>query len=237
MSGFFITGTDTEVGKTLITAAILYQLQERGMNVCGFKPVVAGLTTRESHTYNEDLETLLLVSNHHRPTQNHLRAQDICPYHLPQPAAPHLVARERSICLELDHMVESLQILQAKFDQVVVEGAGGFLVPISEKQTLADFASEIRLPVIMVVDIRLGCINHALLTALAIRHYQLPLLGWVANSTSLPDVYYEENIESLSVMLKEQFKTELLGVIPFQNDLQTPYSLEIIQKVSKLIHL
>ena len=119
----------------------------------------------------------------------------------------------------------------------MVEGAGGFLVPISETQTLADFAVEIALPVIMVVDIRLGCINHALLTALAIRHHQLPFAGWVANCTSYPTCYYEENIKTLTNMLKEQFGAELYGVVPFQSEFKAPYTLESIKKVSSLISL
>ncbi len=237
MSGFFITGTDTEVGKTLITAAIIYQLQERGLQTCGFKPVVAGMTTVGSHSFFEDLETLLLVSNRDRPQKDQLTANDICPYHLPIPAAPHIVAEDQGISLDLEVMVKAYGLLTTSHDSVVVEGAGGFLVPISETQTLANFAAQIRLPVILVVNIRLGCINHALLTALAIRHHQLTVVGWVANSTSPPDVYTEKNINTLSTILKEQFNAELLGVIPFQDDIQMPYSLDLIQRTSTLINL
>jgi dethiobiotin synthetase len=237
MSGFFITGTDTEVGKTLIATAIIYQLQERGLQTCGFKPVVAGMTTVGSHCFFEDLESLLLVSNHNRPQDDQLTTNDICPYHLPIPAAPHIVAKDQGISLDLDVMVKAYELLTSTHESVVVEGAGGFLVPISETQTLANFAAQIRLPVIMVVDIRLGCINHALLTALAIRHHQLTLVGWVANCTSYPDAYTEKNIKTLSTILKEQFNAELLGVIPFQDDIQSPYSLDLIQRTSTLIKL
>jgi dethiobiotin synthetase len=237
MSGFFITGTDTEVGKTLITAAIIYQLQERSLQTCGFKPVVAGMTTVGSHSFFEDLETLLLVSNRNLPQMDQLTAHDICPYHLPIPAAPHIVAKDQGISLDLEVMVKAYELLKSSHDSVIVEGAGGFLVPISETQTLANFAAHIKLPVIMVVDIRLGCINHALLTALAIRHHQLTVVGWVANSTSPPDAYTEKNIKTLTTLLKEQFNAELLGVIPYQGDIQTPYSLDLIQRISTLINL
>lgn len=238
MSGFFVTGTDTEVGKTLITAAIIYQLQERGFKTCGFKPVVAGVTLNASScSFNEDLETLLLVSNRLQPEQKKLSAQDICPYHLSLPAAPHLVAKDHGISLDLDVMVKSFEVLKKSNELVLVEGAGGFLVPISEKQTLADFAMQIKLPVIMVVDIRLGCINHALLTALAVRHHGLSLVGWVANCVTAPTAYYEGNIKTLTEMLKAQFNTELLGIVPFQKDIRAPYTLKTIQKVSTLIHL
>jgi dethiobiotin synthetase len=235
MNGFFITGTDTEVGKTLISSAIIYQLQERGLKTCGFKPVVAGMTTIGSNSFNEDLESLLLVSNRNQLQNDQLSSQDICPYHLPIPAAPHLVAKDLGISLDLELMVKSFDVLKNSHNAVVVEGAGGFLVPISETLTLADFASEIALPVIMVVDIRLGCINHALLTALAIYHQKLPLVGWVANFTSVPGEYVDANIQTLTTMLRDQYDAQLLGIIPYQSAIEMPYSLELIKNTSNLI--
>jgi len=235
MNGFFVTGTDTEVGKTLISSAIIYQMQERGLKTCGFKPVVAGMTTIDSNSFNEDLESLLLVSNRNRLQNDQLSSQAICPYHLPIPAAPHLVAKDLGISLDLELMVKSFEVLKNSHDAVVVEGAGGFLVPISETLTLADFASEIGLPVIMVVDIRLGCINHALLTAQAITHQKLPLVGWVANFTSLPGEYVDANIQTLTTMLHDQYDAQLLGVIPYQSGIEMPYSLELIKNTANLI--
>ena len=235
MNGFFITGTDTEVGKTLISSAIIYKLQERGLKTCGFKPVVAGMTTIGSNSFNEDLDSLLLVSNRNRLQNDQLSSQDICPYHLPIPAAPHLVAKDLGISLDPELMVKSFAILKNSHHAVVVEGAGGFLVPISETLTLADFASEIGLPVIMVVDIRLGCINHALLTALAISHQKLPLVGWVANFTSVPGEYVDANIQTLTTMLRDQYDAQLLGIIPYQSAIEMPYSLELIKNTSNLI--
>jgi len=235
MTGFFVTGTDTEVGKTLVTSAIIYQLQERGLKTCGFKPVVAGMTTIGSNSFNEDLESLLLVTNRNRLLNDQLSSHDICPYHLPIPAAPHLVAKDLGLCLDLELMVKSFNILNNSHDAIIVEGAGGFLVPISETLTLADFAVEIGLPVIMVVDIRLGCINHALLTAQAITQQKLPLAGWVANFTSVPSVYSEANIQTLSSMLHDQYGAQLLGILPYQNGIQTPYSLEMIQNTANLL--
>ena len=237
MTGFFVTGTDTEVGKTLITSAIIYQLQERGLKTCGFKPVVAGMTTVGSNSFNEDLESLLLVSNRNRLLNDQLSSQDICPYHLPIPAAPHLVAKDLGISLDLAVMVKSFEVLKNSHDNLVVEGAGGFLVPISETLTLADFAFEIGLPVIMVVDIRLGCINHALLTAQAITQQKLPLAGWVANFTSVPGEYSEANIQTLTSMLHDQYGAQLQGIVPYQSSIQTPYSLEMIRNIANLIQL
>jgi dethiobiotin synthetase len=235
MTGFFVTGTDTEVGKTLVTSAIIYQLQERGLKTCGFKPVVAGMTTIGSNSFNEDLESLLLVTNRNRLLNDQLSSHDICPYHLPIPAAPHLVAKDLGLSLDLELMVKSFNILNNSHDAIIVEGAGGFLVPISETLTLADFAVEIGLPVILVVDIRLGCINHALLTAQAITKQKLPLAGWVANFTSVPSVYSEANIQTLSSMLHDQYGAQLLGILPYQNGIQTPYSLEMIQNTANLL--
>ena len=235
MSGFFVTGTDTEVGKTLISSAIIYQLQERGLKTCGFKPVVAGMTTNGSNSFNEDLESLLLVSNRNRRQNDQLSFQDICPYHLPIPAAPHLVAKDLGISLDLELMVKSFEVLKNSHDAVVVEGAGGFLVPISETLTLASFASEIGLTVIMVVDIRLGCINHALLTAQAINHQNLHLAGWVANFTSSPGDYVEANIQTLKSMLHDQYGAQLLGVIPYQCGIEMPYSVDLIRNTANLI--
>jgi len=235
MNGFFVTGTDTEVGKTLISSAIIYLLQERGLKTCGFKPVVAGMTTIDSNSFNEDLESLLLVSNRNRLQNDQLSSQDICPYHLPTPAAPHLVAKDQGISLDLELMVKSFEVLKNSHDAVVVEGAGGFLVPISETLTLADFASEIGLPVIMVVDIRLGCINHALLTALAISQHKLPLVGWVANFTSIPSEYVDANIQTLTTLLHDQYDAQLLGIIPYQSGIEMPYSLELIKNTANLI--
>jgi dethiobiotin synthetase len=235
MTGFFVTGTDTEVGKTLVTSAIIYQLQERGLKTCGFKPVVAGMTTIGSNSFYEDLESLLLVTNRNRLLNDQLSSHDICPYHLPIPAAPHLVAKDLGLSLDLELMVKSFNILNNSHDAIIVEGAGGFLVPISETLTLADFAVEIGLPVILVVDIRLGCINHALLTAQAITQQKLPLAGWVANFTSVPSVYSEANIQTLSSMLHDQYGAQLLGILPYQNGIQTPYSLEMIQNTANLL--
>jgi dethiobiotin synthetase len=237
MTGFFVTGTDTEVGKTLISSAIIYQMQERGLKACGFKPVVAGMTTIGLNSFNEDLESLLLVSNRIRLQIDQLSSQDICPYHLPIPAAPHLVARDLGISLNLDLMVKSFEVLKNSHDAVVVEGAGGFLVPISETLTLADFATKIGLPVIMVVDIRLGCINHALLTAQAITHQKLPLVGWVANFTSVPGEYFDANIQTLTFKLNDLYGAQLLGIVPYQSGIQTPYSLEMIRNTANLLQV
>lgn len=204
--GFFITGTDTEVGKSLVAGAVIHRLQERNLRVAGFKPVVAGtLWTPQGVKINEDLETLRLSSH------AQLSAKDICPYILDEAAAPHLVAHELGIELDLDLMVSHYQKLAAQFDAMVVEGAGGFLVPINFHQTLGDLAQRLMLPVIMVVGMRLGCINHALLTEQCIASKGLQLHGWVANCIDQDMGRLDENIQTLQKMLQAPH----LGTIPY----------------------
>jgi dethiobiotin synthetase len=209
--GFFITGTDTEVGKTLVAGAIILKLQSMGLNTLGFKPVVAGMRLIDGKMVNEDVETLLMVSREIRPN---LTASDICPFFLKDYAAPHLVAFQDGLKLNLHQMIDHYDRLADKANVVVVEGAGGFLVPINEEVTLGDFAQELNLPVILVIDIKLGCINHALLTAEAITRRGLVLYGWVANSTKLDAEYVSENVSTLKNILKRQFNAQYLGHIP-----------------------
>jgi dethiobiotin synthetase len=237
MKGFFVTGTDTEVGKTLIAAALIHRLQDQGINTCGYKPVVAGMYFNEGRLFNEDLETLLLVSNRFRSSNHLLTYNDVCPYRLTTPAAPHIVARQEGINLNSAVMLERFQTLQKNHQCIIVEGAGGFLVPINNSLTLGDFARLIGLPVILVVDIRLGCINHGLLTAAAITAHQLEFKGWVANAKSPPNEYFQENVDTLESIFQEKYQANLLGTIPYQEELQPPYSIENIRTTSKFLDI
>jgi len=210
-SGFFITGTDTEVGKTLVAAAIVQKLQSEGVQAIAYKPVVAGMRMRQEEPINEDVETLLLVSRRIAPR---LKANDICSYFLTDPAAPHLVAQKEHITLDLEQMIEHVQKLHQQFEAIVVEGAGGFLVPINAHQSLADLAIRIQLPVILVVSMRLGCINHALLTAEAIVQRGLKLYGWVANQNTAINAYTQDNISTIHDLFQHRWQAPLLGTIP-----------------------
>jgi len=204
--GFFITGTDTEVGKTLIASALILKIKALAPNqpVIGFKPVVAGTSQSSAGlTVNEDLESLKLASGYPG------NANDLCPYVLPTPAAPHLVAKSMGVTLELSAMLSAYQAISAKADWTVVEGAGGFLVPINEEQDLGDLAEALQMPVILVVGLRLGCINHALLTVAAIAHRGLTLAGWVANTLDTDMPYLHENIDTL----RSRISAPLLGVV------------------------
>ena len=234
--GFFITGTDTEVGKTLIAGALILQLQSKGMKAVGYKPVAAGMREVNGNLINEDVQTLLMVSQQIAP---HLGSNDICPYILKEAAAPHIVAAQSGLELDMDLMIGQYHSLQDSFEAVIVEGAGGFLVPINEQSTLGDFAQVIKLPVILVVSIKLGCINHALLTAEAIARRCLKLEGWVANCIAADSGFNQQNIATIDRMLDSQYQAKLLGIIPQLNTSISlgHYCLEDLQHVAQLIHL
>ena len=204
--GFFIAGTDTEVGKTLIASALILKIKSLVPNqtVMGFKPVVAGTSqSPDGLAMNEDLESLKLASDYPG------NASDLCPYLLPTPAAPHLVAKSMGVTLELSTMLSAYEGVRAQADWVVVEGAGGFLVPINEEQDLGDLAQALQMPVILVVGLRLGCINHALLSVAAIAQRGLTLAGWVANTIDADMPYLHENIETL----RARIPAPLLGIV------------------------
>jgi dethiobiotin synthetase len=186
MSAYFITGTDTGVGKTRTSCALIHALRQAGhARVVGMKPVaagcdwVAGEGGHPGQWLNEDVAALRAASSLRVPP-----AFDN-PYALPDAVSPHIAARKVEAEIDLGHIEASLHALQQHADAVVVEGAGGFIVPLLESEhewaTSADLAQRLRLPVIMVVGLRLGCLNHALLTQEAILSRGLTLAGWVAN--------------------------------------------------------
>jgi dethiobiotin synthetase len=178
-TGFFVTGTDTEVGKTLVSGALILKLREAGIRTVGFKPVVAGTyVDAGGQKLNEDIETLHIASGLNSAEHS------LCSFVLDEAAAPHLVAQSHGIHLDATIILDQFNALASEFDSVVVEGAGGFLVPLNEQEDLGDVAQAMDLPVILVVGMRLGCINHALLTCEAIQSRQLTIAGWVANTLS-----------------------------------------------------
>ena len=232
-TSFFVTGTDTEVGKTLLSGALILKLREAGIRAIGFKPVVAGTyLDLNGQKLNEDLETLRIASGL-RPHQ-----QTLCPYVLDEAAAPHLVAQKNGVHLDATIILDEFRALASAFDSVVVEGAGGFLVPLNEQEDLGDVTQAIDLPVILVVGMRLGCINHALLTCEAIQARQLTIAGWVANTLSNEMPLLDENIQAL----KERIFAPFLGVIPSLPDQlkkleNAPYSLEALHFAAEHIRL
>ena len=227
--GFFITGTDTEVGKTLVAAALILKLQAQGLRAVGFKPVAAGLKELDGQLINDDVETLLRVSQR---VDSKLTTQDICPFLLPEPAAPHLVAKKHGIHLSKGIMLERFEALANQYDIVIVEGAGGFLVPINDNYTMGDLAKELQLPVILVVNIKLGCINHALLSIEAIHRKGLKVHGWISNMCQPATEFSHENITSIEKMLHLNYGVNMLGQIPYLENISKDgiYSDEIFKQ-------
>ncbi len=203
--GYFVTGTDTGVGKTVIACALLHQLRGQGLKAVGMKPVAAGCERTAQGLINEDVELLRAASA--RP----LPREAVNVYAFEPPIAPHIAAQHEGVQLDLALIAQRFEHLCTQGDAVVVEGAGGFMVPLSESQTFADLAVLLALPVVLVVGMRLGCINHALLTAQAIHSRGLRLAGWVANRVDPGMACFEENVESLRMRLD----AKLLGVVPF----------------------
>ena len=199
---YFITGTDTGVGKTLVSCALLHGLAAQGKRVVGFKPVAAGCGDDD---HNEDVKALRAASS--------IQAAygQINPYSFAHAIAPHLAARHAGVRIEFGRILTSYRELAAQADTVIAEGVGGFCVPLNEKQDSADLAVALELPVILVVGMRLGCLNHALLTVRAIMDHQLECAGWVANVLEASMPALQENIDTL----RERIGAPLLGIVPF----------------------
>lgn len=202
--GVFITGTDTGVGKSLFAAALVHRLAGTGYRPAGFKPVAAGCELRDGVLVNEDAELLAGASPLALPIEA------VNPVALEPAIAPHLAAAEAGRELAVEPLVNAFDAVASVADFVVVEGAGGWRVPLGPSETLADLARALGLPVVLVVGLRLGCINHALLTAQAVRADGLVLAGWVANVLDPAMPRLEGNIASLS----ERLGCPLLARIP-----------------------
>ena len=203
---YFITGTDTGVGKTLVSCALLHAFVAQGKRAVGLKPVAAGC---DKAGQNDDARSLLAAGN------VQAAYDQINPYCFEQPIAPHLAARQAGGSIEFPRILSSYRLLAGQADEVVVEGVGGFCVPLNDKQDSADLARQLELPVILVVGMRLGCLNHALLTLRAIDDYQLECAGWVANVLDAGMPALQENIAAL----RERIAAPLLGIIPYQAQL------------------
>lgn len=191
MTAYFVTGTDTGVGKTLMSCALLHALARRHPRVVGMKPVAAGLVQTPDGWDSEDAIALRAASTVRVPP-----ALDN-PVRLPDPLSPHLAAERAGTRIDIPHLVACQRELAQHADAMVVEGAGGFLVPLSPEHTGADLAQALGLPVLLVVGLRLGCLNHALLSAEAIRARGLPLAGWVANRIDPGMAAADDNIAFL----------------------------------------
>ncbi|MGL5632161.1 MAG: dethiobiotin synthase [Azovibrio sp.] len=198
---WFVAGTDTEVGKTFSTCALLHKGQQQGLRVAGLKPVAAG-TNALGH--NEDVEAIRLANSVTLPESI------LNPYLFSDPIAPHIAAQKEGVEIHFPPILASVEQAMSQVDMLLVEGVGGFRVPLGKDGDSADLAQALGLPIILIVGMRLGCINHALLTVEAIAQRQILLAGWIANCITPGMNSFHENIETLSQLIT----APLLGVVP-----------------------
>ncbi|HDY84504.1 hypothetical protein LCGC14_0580420 [marine sediment metagenome] len=203
MNSVFVTGTDTDVGKTRISVALIELLQRQHQRVAAMKPIASGCEMTNVGLRNDDALKLAEQAN------VDLAYDVINPYAFAPAIAPHIAADQVDVAVELTVIKQRFDVIQQQADVVVVEGAGGWLVPINSTETIESLAVALNLPVILVVDIRLGCINHALLTVKAIESTGLKLQGWVANN-------FGRNAESIEIAetLTQRIWAPCLGYVP-----------------------
>jgi len=205
---FFVTGTDTGVGKTVVSAGLLHAWRTRGHAVAGLKPVASGCERTAHGLRNEDALALRRESSRDWPYEI------VNPYAFEPAVAPHLAAAEAGVEVGLERIRAAFRRLQQDTDVVVVEGAGGFLVPLAPGLAMPDLATDLGLEVILVVGLRLGCLNHAFLSAEAIRHRDLPFAGWIG---SLVDPGFERLDDNLAC-LHAGLPAPCIGVIDHLSD-------------------
>lgn len=202
---FFVTGTDTEVGKTIASCALLQAAGQLGLRTVGYKPVASGSEMTPDGLRNSDALAL---------QRNSVVAADyaaINPYTFAEPTSPHIISADEGRPILASVMSAGLRALEEQADWVLVEGAGGWFTPLSPTLSFSDWVQTERLPVILVVGVKLGCINHAILTAQAVQQAGLTLAGWVANDVTLPGKRHAEYMTTL----KRAIPAPLLGEIPW----------------------
>ena len=205
--GWFVTGTDTGIGKSLASATLLHALRARGLRAVGMKPLASGCESTPEGWRNEDALALQAASDP-RPAYD-----DVNPFALPNPLAPELAAADAGIRVTLAPIVSAFERLSSQADAVVVEGVGGWAAPLSADLDQGDLVRALDLPVVLVVGLRLGCINHARLTARAIEHDGLRLAGWIANDIDPAMARADDNFE----LLKQRLPVACWGRLPFRD--------------------
>ncbi|MDH4258678.1 MAG: dethiobiotin synthase [Gammaproteobacteria bacterium] len=202
---FFVTGTDTGVGKTLVTAALLRRLRESGVTVAGMKPVAAGAIAGPEGRANKDALLLQSESSLRHPYAI------VNPWLFEPAIAPHIAAAEAGIVIDTNRIVDAHDVLRASAEVVLAEGAGGFLVPLDARRSFADLPGLLGMEVLLVVGLRLGCLNHALLTTAAIAARGYRLAGWIGNCIDAAFARQDANIATLTGMIV----APCLGIVPW----------------------
>lgn len=205
---YFVTGTDTEVGKTVASAALLQAARLLGKTTAGYKPVASGSEMTPEGLRNTDALAL------QRNSSLALAYSAVNPYTFAEPTSPHIVSADEDRPIDFSVLSSGLRDLETQADWVLVEGAGGWFTPLSDEQTFADWVQAEQLPVILVVGVKLGCINHAMLTAQAVQQAGLRLAGWIANDVVAPGKRHAEYLATLKRVLPAPF----LGEIPWLAD-------------------
>ncbi|MEY3878162.1 MAG: dethiobiotin synthase [Methylophilaceae bacterium] len=221
MHSFFITGTDTNIGKTAITCSLIAKCIEEGFRAGGMKPVAAGCHIENGYMISDDVKKIIEVSN------VDLNIKEINPYSFEPPIAPHISFKSNEIDINL--IKKYLRSFENKMDYLFIEGVGGYAVPLTKTFTTADLVENLDIPVILVVGMKLGCINHTLLTVESILNKKQKLCGWVANRIDGDMQAYEENF----FFLKEKIKAPCLGEVPYFKDFD-PYKASKFFDINKL---
>lgn len=223
--GLFVAGTDTGVGKTEISLALIKLFQAKGVRINAMKPVSSGChISRQGILVNEDALQLQQVSTHRFDLQN------INPYAFEPAIAPHIAAREANVNICLNHIKSEYYKISEQSDLVLVEGVGGWNVPLGAQKTMQDLVQALDLSVILVVGMRLGCLNHAILTYQAIINAGLSCVAWVANVTDSHMLRVKENFN----YLREQLDCPCLGLIPYLDESNIK-DIEAYLDLSKII--
>ena len=209
MKGYFITGTDTEVGKTVATGVLMKTLKRQGYKVSGMKPIASGCDVTDEGARNSDALAIQSNASVSHPYDK------VNPYHFMPAIAPHLAAKEAGVTIDIDRITEIASELKSESDILLVEGVGGWQVPLDEQKMLPDLVKALELPVILVVGMRLGCINHALLTIESIEKSGLECVGWIANDIDPGMDAYDD----VFVALKRRIKVPLIGRVPHAGNL------------------
>ena len=213
MNGFFITGTDTDVGKTVVTACLTTLFKSQGIDVGVMKPIETGVDPACNSSANSDAKFLMEVSG------NTDSADEVCPYRFKTPASPYQAAQIAERAIQPATIIENFKLLQSHHNLMLIEGIGGLLVPITNRYNVANLALEMGLPLIIVSRLRLGTLNHTLLTINAARQHGLKIKGVILNqkeSNTLDSVEKQQ-----STLIKELSDIPILGICPFIKDISS----------------
>jgi dethiobiotin synthetase len=205
---YFITGTDTDVGKTRATAGLLAAARAAGLTAAGMKPVAAGAEMRDGRLVSDDALAIAAASGQDTPYD------DLNPFCLIEPISPHIAANRANIRLDIDKIVEIATRIARTHELLLIESAGGWYTPLSSRESMADLARALAAPVVLVVGLRLGCLNHARLTREAIEWSGCHFAGWIASQVDPQFAAVEENLATLTNLLG----APPLGVLPFERD-------------------